>query len=105
MVEELDILEFLSSKKWMFLVLTELQFHGTQRFNELLDNMNHVSPKILSKRLKEMQSRGLVERKKYNEIPPRVEYHLTSKGKELVRSFKDIGKWAIKWEGENNLTV
>jgi DNA-binding HxlR family transcriptional regulator len=96
-----DIIEFLASKKWMLLVLTELHFHGTQRFNELLDNMRLVSPKILSKRLKELEERGLVSRAKFNEIPPRVEYSLTLKGRELVKSFKDIGKWAIKWE--NNL--
>ncbi|MBD3389037.1 MAG: MarR family transcriptional regulator [Candidatus Altiarchaeales archaeon] len=93
-----DIIEFLASKKWILLVLTELHFHGTQRFNELLENMRMVSPKILSKRLKELEERGLVSRQKFNEIPPRVEYSLTEKGGELVKSFKDIGKWAIKWE-------
>ena len=98
--EQPDILEFLASKKWMLLVLAELHFHGTQRFNELLDNMKQVSPKILSKRLKELESRGLVDRKKFNEIPPRVEYSLTPKGEDLVKSFKDIGSWAIKWESE-----
>jgi DNA-binding HxlR family transcriptional regulator len=97
---QMDILEFLASKKWMLLVLTELHFHGTQRFNELLDNMRQVSPKILSKRLKEMDERGLVLRKRFNEIPPRVEYTLSEKGQELVKSFRDIGKWAIKWENE-----
>ena len=94
-----DILEFLASRKWMLLVLAELHFHGTQRFNELLENMRHVSPKILSKRLKELDERGLVTKKRFNEIPPRVEYSLTEKGVELVKSFKDIGKWAIRWEG------
>lgn len=96
-----DILEFLASKKWMLLILAELHFHGTQRFNELLDNMRQVSPKILSKRLKELEGRGLVDRKRFNEIPPRVEYSLTVKGSELVKSFKGIGKWALKWESEN----
>jgi DNA-binding HxlR family transcriptional regulator len=94
----LDILEFLASKKWMLLVLTELHFHGTQRFNELLENMRHVSPKILSKRLKELEERELITRQRFNEIPPRVEYTLTEKGKELVKSFKDVGKWALQWE-------
>jgi DNA-binding HxlR family transcriptional regulator len=94
----MDIMEFLASKKWMLLVLTELYFHGTLRFNELLENMRQVSPKILSKRLKELEERGLVYRRKYNEIPPRVEYALSEKGYELVKSFRDIGKWAIKWE-------
>ncbi len=89
---------FLASKKWILLVLTELYFHGTQRFNELLENMRVVSPKILSRRLKELEERGLVVRRKFNEIPPRVEYTLTSKGMELVKSFEGIGKWAIKWE-------
>jgi DNA-binding HxlR family transcriptional regulator len=94
-----DIIEFLASRKWMLLVLTELYFHGTQRFNELLENIRQINPKVLSKRLKEMEERGLVTRKKYNEIPPRVEYSLTEKGRELVKSFKDIGRWAIRWEG------
>ena len=84
----------------MLLVLVELHFHGTQRFNGLLDNMTQVSPKILSKRLKELNSRGLVNRRKFNEIPPRVEYSLTAKGEDLVKSFKDIGKWALKWESK-----
>ena len=98
--KDLNILEFLASKKWMLLVLTELHFHGTQRFNELLDNMRLVSPKILSKRLKELDERGLISRKRFNEIPPRVEYSLTPKGREMVKSFKGIGKWALKWEND-----
>jgi DNA-binding HxlR family transcriptional regulator len=98
---DLNILEFLASKKWMLLVLTELHFHGTQRFNELLDNMRLVSPKILSKRLKEMEERGLISRRRFNEIPPRVEYSLTPKGRELVKSFKDIGRWALRWENND----
>jgi DNA-binding HxlR family transcriptional regulator len=96
--KQMDIMEFLASKKWMLMILTGLYFHGTQRFNELLDNMRQISPKILSKRLKELEDRGLISREKFNEIPPRVEYTLTEKGRELVKSFKDIGKWAIKWE-------
>ena len=96
----MDIMEFLASKKWMLLILTELYFHGTQRFNELLENMKQISPKILSKRLKELGERGLVTRARFNEIPPRVEYSLSEKGRELVKSFKDIGKWAIKWEND-----
>jgi DNA-binding HxlR family transcriptional regulator len=97
-LETENIMEFLASRKWMLLVLSELHFHGTQRFNELLENMKHVSPKILSKRLKELEMRGLVYKKRFNEIPPRVEYTLSEKGVELVKSFRDIGKWAIKWE-------
>jgi DNA-binding HxlR family transcriptional regulator len=96
--EEEDILVFLASRKWMLLVLSELFFRKTQRFNELLDNMRLVSPKILSKRLKELELRGLVCRRKYRETPPRVEYSLTEKGVELVRAFKSVGEWAIKWE-------
>ena len=93
-----DILEFLASRKWMLLILSELYFRPTQRFNELLENMGKVSPKILSKRLKELEGRALVSRKKFNEIPPRVEYTLTEKGLELVKAFRSVGEWAIKWE-------
>ena len=96
--KQIDIMEFLASKKWMLVVLAELHFHGTQRFNELLENMRQISPKILSKRLKELGERELVLRKRFNEIPPRVEYTLSEKGEELVKSFRDIGKWALKWE-------
>ena len=96
--QDVDILEFLASKKWMLLVLSELYFHGTQRFNELLGNMSMVSPKILSKRLKELEGRKLVKRERFSEIPPRVEYSLTEKGEDLVKSFQDIGEWAIRWE-------
>ncbi|MFH0861895.1 MAG: helix-turn-helix domain-containing protein [Candidatus Altiarchaeota archaeon] len=96
--KQTGILEFLASKKWMLLVLTELHFHGTQRFSELLENLRNVSPKILSKRLKELEERGLITRQRFNEIPPRVEYTLTQKGGELVKSFKDVGKWALEWE-------
>ncbi|MFH1054565.1 MAG: helix-turn-helix domain-containing protein [Candidatus Altiarchaeota archaeon] len=96
--KSVDIMEFLASKKWILIILAELHFHGTQRFNELLENMGHISPKILSKRLRELEERGLVDRRRFNEIPPRVEYNLTNKGQELVKAFKDIGKWAIKWE-------
>jgi DNA-binding HxlR family transcriptional regulator len=56
-----------------------------------------ISRKTLSTRLKELEKRGVLERLSYNEIPPRVEYKLTSKGQELVESMIDLLQWMKKW--------
>ncbi|MEO9277503.1 MAG: helix-turn-helix domain-containing protein [Nitrososphaera sp.] len=59
--------------------------------------MRGISRKTLSTRLKELEKRGVLERLSYNEIPPRVEYKLTSKGQELVESMIDLLQWMKKW--------
>ncbi|MFL6462120.1 MAG: winged helix-turn-helix transcriptional regulator [Nitrososphaeraceae archaeon] len=55
------------------------------------------SSKTLAARLKELQRIGVLERKSYNETPPRVEYNLTDKGQELVESIIDLLQWMRKW--------
>ena len=81
------ILNYLS-KKWTLLILRELHNDGTKRFNDLIREMENISPRTLSKRLKELEKLELVSKKRFNEIPPRVEYSLTNKGKELIKCFK-----------------
>ena len=73
--------------------------HGTHRFGELRTAMGDVSPKTISQRLKLLEEFGFVEREAFAEIPPRVEYHLTQKGRALV----DI-MTAIKQVGEQYLS-
>lgn len=90
------ILNYLS-KKWTLLILRELH-NGTKRFNSLIRNMENISPRTLSKRLKELERLELVSKKRFNEIPPRVEYSLTNKGKELIRCFKYIDVWVRKFD-------
>jgi len=86
------------SKKWTLLILRELHNNNTKRFNELIRNMENISPRTLSKRLKELEKLKLVSKKRFNEIPPRVEYSLTHKGKELIKCFKYLDSWAKKFD-------
>ena len=76
------------SKKWALLILRELHNDGTKRFNDLIREMENISPRTLSKRLKELEKLELISKKRFNEIPPRVEYSLTNRGKELIKCFK-----------------
>ena len=78
---------------WTLMIVYNLM-NGTRRFGELLDALGNVSPKTLSQRLKMLESVKLVERTPYAEIPPRVEYHLTDKGRalvDIVKAMQDFG--------------
>jgi DNA-binding HxlR family transcriptional regulator len=55
----------------------------------------------LAIRLKELERSGVLERRSYNEIPPRVEYNLTDKGQELVESMIDLLKWMRRWSSKS----
>jgi DNA-binding HxlR family transcriptional regulator len=82
---------------WTLMIVHALM-GGTRRFGELLDAMGSVSPKTVSHRLKKLEEIGFVRRQAYAEIPPRVEYCLTDKGRALV----DIME-AIRQFGEQHL--
>lgn len=75
------VLEIVGSK-WAILILREL-FTGSRRTHEFLDALPGISTKTLTARLRELERYGLVARKVYAEVPPRVEYSLTEKGLEL----------------------
>jgi len=68
--------------KWSVLILREL-FLGDRRTHEFLDVMPGLSTKTLMLRLRELEKHGLIERRVYAEIPPRVEYSLTDKGRQI----------------------
>ena len=72
----------LIGNKWSILILREL-FLGERRTHQFLDALPGISSKTLTIRLRELEAYGLVERQVYPEIPPRVEYSLTEKGKEI----------------------
>lgn len=82
--------------KWSILILREL-FAGDRRTHEFLDALPGLSTKILMQRLRELERQGLVERRIYAEIPPRVEYSLTAKGREIqpiLSAMRDLG---LRW--------
>ncbi len=88
----------LLSKKWNLLILKLLNEHDKKRFNELMVEVSGVSSRTLSKRLKELEAAKLIKKNKFNEIPPRVEYSLTTSGKDLIYCFKYLNEWVMKYK-------
>lgn len=81
--------------KWTFLIIRDLLIEGTMRFSDLLKSMNGISPKTLSLRLKELEDHGILKRKVFPEVPPRVEYTLTEKGKRLESIFIELKRFGL----------
>ena len=72
------------------------------RYIKFRNSMKGFSSKTLAIRLKQLERNEILERKAYNEIPPRVEYRLTDKGQELVESIVDLLQWMRKWALSNS---
>lgn len=81
--------------KWKAVILCHLN-KGPKRFLELQRITCGVSQKVLTQKLNEMEKDGLIFKKAYPEVPPRVEYELTPLGKELFPALEILEKWAIK---------
>ena len=73
------------------------------RYIKFRNTMKGFSSKTLAIRLKELKSNGILERRAYNEIPPRVEYHLTDKGQELVESVINLLQWMRRWSSTSKV--
>lgn len=80
--------------KWSILVLLILDEYGTLRFNELHRTIGEVSQKMLTVTVRSLEADDLVDRTIYAEIPPRVEYRLTARGKGLMPHIHGLVKWA-----------
>ncbi|MES2515655.1 MAG: helix-turn-helix domain-containing protein [Bacteroidota bacterium] len=80
--------------KWSILVMINLSTNGKMRFNEINKSMSDVSQKMLTVTLRSLEADGLVSRKIYPEIPPRVEYDLTPLGKSLLPHIESLRDWA-----------
>ena len=78
--------------KWKVLILRDLM-PGTKRFGELKKSIGSVSQKVLTAQLRDMEANGLISRKVYAEIPPRVEYSLTNLGKSLKPILDAMKNW------------
>ncbi|MCY9540071.1 helix-turn-helix transcriptional regulator [Paenibacillus alvei] len=92
MAKTLDVI----GTKWTFLIIRDLLIGGTMRFSDLLRAMDGISPKTLSLRLKELEDHGIVDRNVYPEVPPRVEYTLTDKGKLLEGIFIELKRFGLQ---------
>lgn len=80
--------------KWSMLVLFTLNNHGIMRFKILQRNIPDISQKMLTTTLKTLEADGLVNRKVYPEMPPRVEYRLTMRGESLIPLIDNLILWA-----------
>ena len=83
--------------KWKVLIIRDL-IPRTRRFNELHRSVGNVSQKVLTQKLREMESDGLLERTVYAEVPPRVEYNLTDLGMSLKPVLDSLEGWGIKYK-------
>ncbi len=83
--------------KWTFLILRNM-FQGEKRFNQLQRNLDSISPRTLSSRLKELENAHIITRHVFPETPPHVEYSLTAKGEDLRPIFEAMQTWGNKWE-------
>lgn len=86
--------------KWKVLILRDLM-PGTKRFGELKKSIGSVSQKVLTAQLRDMEKKGLVSRKFYAEVPPRVEYSLTETGKSLKPILDAMGNWGEEYKKNN----
>ncbi len=84
--------------KWTLLVIRDLA-EGRSRFCELERSLHGISPRTLSLRLRALEEEGIVERQTYPEVPPRVEYALTEKGRALVPLIEDMRAYGLEWLG------
>ncbi len=85
--------------KWKLSILKELIFHGTKRFGALRRDIDGISQTMLTSQLRALESDGLVNRKVFAEVPPRVEYSATKKGLALKPMFKEMHAW---WLAQNS---
>ena len=87
----------LISDKWKVLILRDL-LPGTKRFVELRKSIGHVSQKVLTAQLRQMEQSGLVNRKVYAEVPPKVEYSLTDVGYSLKPILDAMWTWGEEYQ-------
>lgn len=91
--------------KWTLLVIRDLA-EGSSRFCELERSLEGISPRTLSLRLRALEEEGIVERHTFPEVPPRVEYALTEKGRALVPLVEDMRAYGRRWlAGEASASV
>ncbi|MCW3047523.1 MAG: transcriptional regulator, HxlR family [Solirubrobacterales bacterium] len=87
--------------KWTLLLVRDLA-EGRSRFCELERSLQGISPRTLSLRLRALEDEGIVERHTYPEVPPRVEYALTEKGRALLPIIDDMRTYGNVWLGADD---
>lgn len=91
-VRALDVI----GDSWTLLILRDLFLDGPRKFQDLEQSLVGASPNTLSARLKKLEESGIIERRFYMEHPPRAEYVLTERGRELGPVMKSLREWGSK---------
>lgn len=91
------------SNKWKIIILRDL-LNGTKRYNELTRSVVGISAKVLTENLKDLERDGIINRKVYPVVPPKVEYSLTSKGEELKDVLESMRIFGEKYK-EDKLDI
>ena len=92
--------------KWKSRIICVLSANEKLRYSEIRKEMYNITDAVLAVTLKELIEAGIIERKSYDEIPPRVEYYLTEKGKSVVPILQSICQWSgifYKEDSENEM--
>ncbi len=87
----------LIGNKWKVIILRDLM-DGTRRFGELKKSIGDVSQKVLTAQLRDMEAKGLINRKVYAEVPPKVEYTLTKTGYSLKPILDAMTEWGLEYK-------
>ncbi|MTK12763.1 MAG: helix-turn-helix transcriptional regulator [Clostridiaceae bacterium] len=86
----------LLGKRWTGLIIRSL-LNGAKRFSDIQEIIPNLSARMLTERFKELEEQGIITRNVYPEMPVRIEYELTEKGRDLEKVMDEIQKWAEKW--------
>lgn len=86
--------------KWTALILRDLS-NGPKRFSELEKSVGSINPRTLSQRLDDLEHNGIITKKSYAEVPPRIEYTLTKKGEDLTPVLRQMAAWGEKYYDVN----
>lgn len=81
--------------KWKLVIMYYLVEHQPVRFNEMQKYIGNIADKTLSVQLKELEKDGIVYRKEYPQIPPKVEYYLTERGMSLIPIIEELCYWGV----------
>ncbi|WP_413377551.1 winged helix-turn-helix transcriptional regulator [Alkalihalobacillus sp. 1P02AB] len=87
----------LLNNKWKVLIIREL-LSGTKRFGEIKEGLTNVSQKVLTQNLRSMENDGIIARKVFAEVPPRVEYSITELGDTLKPIIKSMEEWGLVYQ-------
>ncbi len=89
--------------KWRLPIIWALSKNGTMRYNELKRSIDGITNMMLTQSLKELELNGIINRKQFMEVPPRVEYSLTDNGENLIPALKSLASWGNRMKNSDNL--